>query len=424
MLKLVKIIGVSLLLIGKYTVLPIILFVYKNILLLKIKIKNLRLKELNYLMFIKKYLSSAIIIIIFLAVTSNNIFAQSYSTDEYANRTLLSTLIVNEQEQWSELIEESGPAINQPKVTSYLAEQGNLQEVVIATGFEETNIATTDVSPDATSLVLVNPEDTDIAVASGQARRSDAITYEVQPGDVLGKIAEQFNVTVNTILWENSLSWNSTIRPGQKLTILPDSGVNHEVKSGDTVLSIAKKYQTEASKVVSANKLADASDIKIGDLLFVPEGVRPTKVVSSYRPRTAPVSAYSDEQVAPASAINTGSKLLWPVLSSRITQYYHWGHSGLDIGDKTGNPIYAAESGKVERSGWTRGYGYNVIVNHGNGVKTLYAHASKLLVQVGEGVSRGQTIALIGSTGWSSGPHVHLEVIVNGVKKNPLNYIK
>jgi len=423
-----KFFGISLLLIGKLTFFPIILFVYKNILRTKIKLKNINIRKLNYLIFIKKYLARIGVAVVLLTVTTNGLVAQSYSADEYANRTLLSTLVTSDEEQWSELIEEKGPALNQPKIVSYLEDQGNLQEIVINSPLEDNraNIADPDVSPDSSSLVLINPEDPEVnqnqAVASEQ--RTEPVTYVVQPGDVLGKIAEKYGISVNTILWENNLSWNSTIRPGQSLVILPDSGINHEVASGDTVLAIAKKYQTDAKEIVEINKLADASDIQIGDLLFIPNGVRPTAVVSSYVPKTAPVSVYSNKEVASAENTNTGTKLLWPLTSHRITQYYHWGHSGLDVGDKIGNPIYAAEAGKVERSGWSNGYGYNVVINHGNGIKTVYGHASELLVKAGDTVARGQTIALIGSTGWSTGPHLHFEVRVNEVRQNPLNYIK
>lgn len=403
-------------LIGKYTIFPIILFVYKNILRIKLKTKRFNLNRLDYLLFIKKYLPRISIIIIILVVTTNSIFAQEFSTDEYANRTLLSTLVTAEVEEWSELIEETGPALSQPKVTNYLEDQGTLQELVIDSPIEEPEQDTTEVSPDATSLVLVTPNNPETTTSLTSAARGEPITYIVQSGDVLGKIAEKFSVSVNTILWENNLSWRSTIRPGQKLTILPNSGINHEVKSGDTVSAIAKKYQSEANKVIEVNKLADASDIQIGDLLFIPDGIKPTAVVSSYKP---PTPTYT-----PTTPIDSGSKLLWPVVSHRITQYYHWGHSGLDIGDKTGNPIYAAEAGRVERAGWARGYGYHVVVNHGNGIKTVYGHASKLLIKTGDSVSRGQTIALVGSTGWSTGPHLHFEVRVNEVRQNPLNYIK
>lgn len=421
---LVKLIGLGIFLVGKFILSPLVLFIYKNILRIKIKTKRLQIKNLNYTIFIRKYLPSIVIIIIIISSTTHNILAKNYSADEYANRTMLSAIASNAnlEEGWSELTEESRPAINQNQVVAYLEEQGNLQQVVVNTPFaEDTTTSESGTSPDNSSLVLITPEDTETLQEIGTSKRTESITYTVQSGDVIGKIAEQFGISANTILWENNLSWNSTIRPGQKLTILPDSGITHEVASGDTILAIAKKYQTTADKIVDENKLADASDIRVGDLLFIPDGVKPTQVVSSYKPIA---SVYSDEDVAPAQNTNTGTKLLWPVLSHTITQYYHWGHSAIDIGDKTGNPIYAAEAGKVERAGWNSGYGYNVIINHGNGIKTLYGHASKLLVQAGDSVSRGETIALIGSTGWSTGPHLHFEVRVNEVKQNPLNYIK
>ena len=408
---------------AKFFVWPIILPVYRLILRLKTHYKNLPQKRIPYLYFIKKYLPRLTIFIIIIVVSTNNIFAKTYSVDEYANKSLLSGLITPTEEDWSELIEETGPANQQaPIAANYLEEQGVLQEMVIDAPFAATidDNQIINTSPDDTSLVLLNPQYIDAGLNITD-NRSEAITYTVRPGDVLGKIAEQFNVTVNTLLWENNLTWSSTIKPGQKLTILPNSGVNHEIKSGDTILAIAKKYQTDAEQIISANKLADAGDIKIGDLLFIPNGIRPTQVVSSYQPKT---SIYSNEGIEPANEINTGTKLLWPVKSNRITQYFHYGHSGLDIGDKTGNPIYAAESGRVERAGWSTGYGYNVVINHGNGLQTLYGHASQLLVKAGDTVSRGETIALIGSTGWSTGPHLHLEVRINDVRKNPLNYIR
>jgi len=419
-LKLGAFIGLGLMIAGKYTILPIILVIYKNILKIRIKTKTLKFNNINYVLITRKYLPSAVIVIIIIAVTTNNIFAQNYSTDEYANRTLLANIVpANEEEGWSELIQETGAANNQIIVANYLEDQGALQQLAIVTPFAEEDNINPEVSPDSSSLVLLSPEDSDISEGATEISRTKVVEYIVQSGDVIGKIAEKFGVSSNTILWENNLTWNSTIKPGQKLNILQDSGINHEVESGDTVLAIAKKYQADADKIVEANKLADASDISIGDLLFIPDGVRPTRVVSSYTP-----PASSTTVIPPSSTSDSNTKLLWPVLSHRITQYYHWGHSGLDIGDKTGNPIYAAEAGKVERSGWSKGYGYNVVINHGNGIKTLYGHSSKLLVEVGDSVSRGQTIALVGSTGWSTGPHLHFEVRVNEARQNPLNYIK
>lgn len=411
--------GFLFIIIGRYTFFPIIIFVYKNILKIKIKTKYIDIRQLNYIVFIKKYLPGSIIVIIIIAVTTNNILASSYTSNEYANRTLLSNLIKNDQEGWSEIIEEYGANLTQPVVSNYLENQGNLQEIAIVSPFENNEAANIPSDPSFDDSLVGMPQ-------QGPANnRNQPVEYTVQSGDVLGSIAEKFGISVSTILWENNLTWNSVIRPGQTLTILPNSGINHEVKSGDTVLAVANKYQVSANDIVQANKLASASDIRSGDLLFIPGGVKPTKVVSSYQPRPAPVSVSPNPvDVLPAEVVDTGTKLLWPVKSTRITQYYHWGHSGLDIGDKTGSPIYASEAGRIERSGWSKGYGYNVVINHGNGVQTLYAHASKLLVEAGDAVARGDTIALIGSTGWSTGPHLHMEVRINGVRKNPLNYIK
>ena len=402
-------------------IVPLILPFYKLYLKTKKVIKNIIFKPTIYLSFVKKYLSYVTIIIIITLVSTHNIFAQTYSTDEYASKSLLSNLITTEYEHDIQLIEEKQIINkNKSKVVNYLEEQGTLQELVIETPFidKEYEADNTKISPDSSSLVLINPEDINLTTTNEIVNtRTDAIIYTVQTGDIIGKIAEKFNVSANTILWENNLSWRSTIKPGLKLNILPNSGINHEVKSGDTVLAIAKKYQIEAQDIVFSNKLANAGDIKKGDLLFIPGGIKPATVKSSY------TSRQTITYLPPAST-DSGTKLLWPLNSHRITQYYHWGHHALDVGDKTGNPIYASESGKIERSGWNKGYGYNIVINHGNGLKTLYAHASSLLVNAGETVSRGQTIALIGSTGWSTGPHIHYEVRVNGAKQNPLNYIK
>ncbi len=130
-----------------------------------------------------------------------------------------------------------------------------------------------------------------------------------------------------------------------------------------------------------------------------------------------------------------GGELAWPTSSKYITSYYgyrpdpfggggtSW-HSGIDISAYTGAPIYAANSGRVYFSGWNNGgYGYLVMIDHGGGMITMYAHNSKLLVKEGEWVSRGERIANAGSTGYSTGPHLHFEVRINGVRKNPLNYL-
>lgn len=414
----------------KILFLPLVLLVYKNIVLLKIKLKNRKIKDGAIVLFIKKYLAGTVISLIIVGTTTSNIFAQNYSTDEYAQRTLLSALVKNDSANWSEIIEEKAPTNRQAQALGYVSNLDTLQEPLATNSTAPSGGEIIGLSADATSLVVMNSEEGSLDMPA--PTRTENIDYLVQAGDTLSGIAEKFDVTVNTILWSNNLTWNSTIKPGAKLVILPSSGIDYEIQKGDNLNTIAKKYQADLDKIIAYNNLASVSDIKAGDLIFLPEGIKPTKVVSSYK---APAVSskpkvnndddiFSDESLPPASDLSANTKLLWPTLSHRITQYFSWRHTGLDIGDKVGNPIYATEDGKVERSGWSTGYGYNVIINHGNGLQTLYGHASKLMVKTGETVSRGQVIALIGSTGWSTGPHLHLEVRVNGGRKNPINYIK
>lgn len=257
---------------------------------------------------------------------------------------------------------------------------------------------------------------------SGGAR-TEIIYHVVQPGEVVGSISQRYGLSVATVLWANNLTARSYIRPGDKLAILPVEGVIHKVKKGDTVSSIAKLYSADTKDVVKFNKLQEGGeDIVIGETLLVPNGKKPQPVAtyssgSTFSSLAAPLPSIS----APA-----GSRYVWPAGVKRITQYYGWRHTGLDIAGPIGTPLYAARAGKVIRAqcGWNGGYGCYVILDHGGGVQTLYGHSSKLFVEVGEEVAQGQNIAAMGSTGRSTGSHIHFEVRVKGVRVNPLQYIR
>ena len=254
-----------------------------------------------------------------------------------------------------------------------------------------------------------------ITSAPSTAVRTSIEYYEVEEGDTLSSIAERFSLSINTLIWENRLSARSIIRPGQKLTILPTDGITYRVGRGDTVAKIATRYKVSAENILTYNKVA-SSALTVGQTIVIPGG----------RPPAAPVTVARTSTIAPISSpTSSTTRLLWPTDAKRISQYYTWRHGGIDIAGPSGTAIYAAEEGIVEVAGWNRGgYGYYIIIDHGGGLKTLYAHSSKLHVAAGDRVERGQHIANVGSTGRSTGPHLHFEVRIRGGRTNPLNYIR
>lgn len=260
-------------------------------------------------------------------------------------------------------------------------------------------------------------------------RRDHPTDYAVMAGDSLSSIAYQFGVNVQTILWENKLTLRSIIRPGDKLVIPPTVGIMHTVKKNDTIKKIAALYRAKQEDIIKFNRLKeDGSDIKVGERIMVPDGVKPAEPAPIVRGET---NVY--RQAAPISSRQApgASGFVWPAAVRTITQYYGWLHHALDISGTNAfaTPVYAAKSGSVETAqcGWNSGYGCYIVINHGNGVKTLYGHNSKLLVTPGDYVTVGQTIALMGRTGKVRGPtgiHLHFEIQINGARVNPLGYVR
>ncbi|MFZ5390764.1 MAG: peptidoglycan DD-metalloendopeptidase family protein [Patescibacteria group bacterium] len=262
-----------------------------------------------------------------------------------------------------------------------------------------------------------------ISSQASLAKRQETEKYTVQPGDTLASIAKQFGLSLNTLLWENNLRSGSLIRPGQSLTILPVNGISYKIRSGDNLSSIAKRYRVAIDAITEANPLSDK--LTIGQTIIIPGAQPLTTSPSPSRTTIASQPNQNNLQPSGSSAALTNTKLQWPTVRRRITQYYSWRHTGLDVADKVGTPIYAAEDGVVSVAGWNRGgYGYYIIVDHGGGLQTLYGHSSKLFVSKGDRVSRGQEIAAMGSTGRSTGPHIHFEVRLNGRRVNPLSYTR
>lgn len=233
--------------------------------------------------------------------------------------------------------------------------------------------------------------------------------YITEEGDSLWSLSQQFNISLNTILWANNLNQNSLIKPGQKLIIPPVTGVIHHVKSGDTVSDIAKTYKGKLDEIIAFNNLSDEGDVYIGDVVIVPNGTIPAPSVQ-YAPQLVPLAQ---------------SYFICPIAAPcRITQRLHW-YNAIDFSHgKCGEPIYAAAAGTVLKvkltsstSRWAfSGAGNHLTILHPNGVATTYGHIAVSLVNPGDEVSQGQIIALMGGqpgtpgAGLSSGCHLHFGV--------------
>ncbi len=251
--------------------------------------------------------------------------------------------------------------------------------------------------------------------------RSEIIEYEVKNGETLSQLAEKFKISLDTIKWANNLDSIHSIKPGQVLKILPVSGVALTVKDGDTLESVAKKYSAASQAILDYpfNDIPDDFKLKTGQVLIIPDG-SPPEIKVAPKPKPQPQGP-SAQFSAPG-----GGNFIWPAVSQGISQYFSWYHPGIDLPNRSAPPILAADGGTVVVAGWPDNYGYGnrVVIDHENGYKTLYAHLSNIYVSVGQQVSRGQTIGQMGSTGRSTGTHLHFEIHFKGVAVNPLAILK
>ena len=255
-------------------------------------------------------------------------------------------------------------------------------------------------------------------------RGGEIIDYAVQDGETLSQIAGKYNLKVDTLLWANGIDSEKTpIRVGQTLKIPPVDGVIHKVKKGETVYSVAKKYETNPQGLVDYPFNTFTNDetfaLAVGQVLMVPDGVMPELK------QVAPQSSLAKILTPDAGVVSAIGSFVWPA-SGGISQGYRFYHKAIDISNKSGGSILAADSGRVTVAGWPDNYGYGnrVMIDHGNGYQTLYGHMSKVSVVPGQSVNRGDVIGQMGSTGRSTGVHLHFEIRTGAGLQNPLNYLK
>lgn len=251
--------------------------------------------------------------------------------------------------------------------------------------------------------------------------RSSIVTYTVRPGDTISSIALKFGISEETVMWQNDLKKDTVIKPGAKLEILPTSGTAHKVKRGESIYSIAKKYTVEAQNIVNwpFNSFSndETFELAVGQLLIIPEGIKP---------KASPPPQYlARKRTTPsAGAVSATGQFVWPA-AGQLTQYFVWYHPAIDIANRSAPDILAADSGTVVSVISQRySYGNHILIDHGNGFATLYAHLSSFYVSQGQTVNRGDLIGRMGCTGRCSGTHLHFEIRYNGVAQNPLTHLK
>lgn len=229
--------------------------------------------------------------------------------------------------------------------------------------------------------------------------------YVVHKGDTVQAVADLFGISSDTILSANDLKKGDKLKEGDVLLILPYSGVEHTVAKGETLQGIALKYKANIDDILSANDIEGGTKIAIGEKLMIPGA----SMISEIKPKSSGGSIVKGGNNMPVVA----GYFKNPVPGGKKSRGIKPGHKGVDIAAPTGTPIYAAAEGTVliARNGWNGGFGNYVVIQHPNGVKTLYAHMNRLGTTSGAKVSQGEIIGYVGSTGKSTGPHLHFETL-------------
>lgn len=450
--------------IARFFVRKFLLPLYRTFIIIRLRVAKwmVSARGFIFLLFTNRYVFHAVIVVISLATIGSQVQAKYATASEVGQHSLLYSLVSDQTEQ---VVEESAEPHTMTKNTNYLGGDTIVSAPSIDYDYEMNGDQLADLT--VPGSIAYQPG-TDQIGSDGQdgsdttptrIERTKTETYVVQSGDTVASIARRFSVNVGTVIWANNLGTRAFIKPGLELKIPPISGLLLTIKSGDTIEKLAKKYQADAEEIYSVNHLNKNHALAVGDELVIPGGIPPetpsvpTRTTVAVRvdvPKTNIKNKSYDiyqeltktntdtrtkpPDVIPPIAKEKGddtvskvvtTKLLWPTHLHVINQYYGWKHTGVDIDGDYTDPMYASADGVVEQAGWNNGgYGLMILIDHKNGLKTRYGHASKLFVSPGDTVKRGQVIAMVGTTGRSTGTHLHFEVYSNGKRQNPLAYIR
>ncbi|MCC7357472.1 M23 family metallopeptidase [Candidatus Uhrbacteria bacterium] len=425
---------------------------YKISVIFKLRAQRLAIPARGLALYIitNRYAPHIVLLIVLIITIGGNLKGRTAYAQDIGQKSLLFAIASDEH---LDITEEQVNTQDIKKDTKYLS-SGTIDSVPhIDFDYDEENDP---VQPSLSvpGAIIIQPYDMEDGEKS-KTPRTKTETYLVKEGDTVSSIAQAFDVNVGTILWNNNLTERQYIRPGDSLKIPPVSGIVVTTKSGDTLSKIATKYGGDPDEISTFNHI-NGDQLALGSEIVIPGGKPPeieqtrtqilarrddilrsseNTTIKSTIKTTAPKSTILADLVNPPSTtkkpkdLDTTSlpktRLLWPTSGHVITQYYGWKHTGVDIDGDYSSPLYAAADGVVETAAWNSGgYGLQIIIDHPNGMKTRYAHSSKLFVKVGDTVKKGQVIAMMGTTGRSTGTHLHFEVYVNNKRTNPLTYIR
>jgi len=280
--------------------------------------------------------------------------------------------------------------------------------------FAVSNVSASDINTMTQQLLSSGQVEPDIA----ERVNAHTALYQVQLGDTLQDIAYMHGTDWEMIAAMNNLS-QDFVRAGQILVLPVEKEVVYIVQDGDFLSRIARMFNVTVSEIATANNIVNPNILYIGQKLIIP-GVQ-----NSFSLNTTENARF--RSVTTVSRGGSVSGFLWPS-EGRITSTFgprnSGFHHGLDIAAPKGSAVKAARCGRVEFVGWMNVYGRTVIINHGNGYQTLYAHNDQFLVAEGQYVAAGEKISTIGATGNTTGPHLHFEVIVDGRRADPLNFLR